>query len=67
MKTIEGYEPKEEFSKKALIDRSKYQEMYKRSVESPEAFWEEQARDQLLWQKTLLKSRMFHIPILTFS
>ena len=55
MKTIEGYEPKESFSKKALIDRSKYQEMYKRSVESPEAFWEEQARDQLLWQKDFTK------------
>ena len=51
MKTVEGYQPKEEFSKKALIDRTKYHEMYKRSVESPEAFWEEQARNRLLWQK----------------
>ena len=40
MKIIEGYQPKEEFSKNALIDRPKYQEMYTRSVESPEAFWE---------------------------
>ena len=55
MKTVEGYKPKEEFSNKALIDRTKYQEMYKRSVESPEAFWEEQARDQLLWQKDFTK------------
>ena len=55
MKAVEGYKPKEEFSNKALIDRTKYQEMYKRSVESPEAFWEEQARDRLLWQKEFNK------------
>ena len=55
MKIIEGYQPKEEFSKNALIDRPKYQEMYMRSVESPEAFWEEQARDRLLWQKEFTK------------
>ena len=55
MKIIEGYQPKEEFSKKALIDRYKYQEMYAKSVESPEAFWENQARDRLLWQKEFTK------------
>ena len=55
MKIIEGYQPEEEFSKNALIDRPKYQEMYIRSVENPEAFWEEQARDRLLWQKEFTK------------
>ena len=55
MKIIEGSQPKEELSKNALIDRPKYQEMYMRSVESPEAFWEEQARDRLLWQKQFNK------------
>ena len=55
MKIIEGYQPEEEFSKNALIDRVKYQEMYMRSVESPEAFWEKQARDRLLWQKEFTK------------
>ena len=55
MKIIEGYKPQEEFSKNALIDRVKYQEMYMRSVENPEAFWEEQARDRLLWQKEFTK------------
>ena len=55
MKTVEGYQPKEEFSKKALIDTTKYQEMYKRSVENPEAFWQEQARNLLLWQKEFTK------------
>ena len=55
MKIIEGYQPEEEFSKNALIDRPKYQEMYMRSVENPEAFWEDQARDRLLWQKEFTK------------
>ena len=55
MKTVEGYQPKEEFSKKALIDTTKYQEMYKRSVENPEAFWQEQARTLVLWQKEFTK------------
>ncbi len=55
MKTVEGYQPKEEFSKKALIDRTRYHEMYKRSVESPDAFWEEQGRNRLLWQKEFTK------------
>ena len=55
MKIIEGYQPREDFSKNALIDRVKYQEMYMRSVESPEAFWEKQARDRLLWQKEFTK------------
>jgi acetyl-CoA synthetase len=55
MKTVEGYQPKDEFSKKALIDTKKYQEMYKKSVENPEAFWQEQARNLVLWQKQFSK------------
>ena len=55
MKTVEGYQPREEFSKKALINKTKYQEMYTRSIESPEAFWEEQGRNRLLWQKEFTK------------
>ncbi len=55
MKTVEGYQPKEEFSKKALINTTKYQEMYKKSVENPEAFWQEQARSLVLWQKEFTK------------
>ena len=55
MKTVEGYQPKEEISNKALIDTTKYQEMYKRSVDNPEAFWQEQARKLVLWQKQFSK------------
>ena len=55
MKTVEGYQPKEEISNKALIDTTKYQEMYKRSVENPEAFWQEQACNLVQWQKQFSK------------
>ena len=55
MKSVEGYQPKEDFSKKALIDTTKYQEMYKSSVENPEAFWQEHARTLVLWQKEFTK------------
>ncbi len=55
MKTVEGYQPKEKFSEKALIDTTKYQEMYKRSVENPEAFWQEQALALVQWQKEFSK------------
>ena len=55
MKTVEGYQPKEDFSNKALIDTTKYKEMYKRSVENPEAFWQEQASNLVLWQKEFTK------------
>ena len=55
MKTVEGYQPKEDFSNKALIDTTKYQEMYKMSVENPEAFWREQASKLVLWQKEFTK------------
>ena len=55
MKTVKGYQPKEEISNKALIDTTKYQEMYKRSVENPEEFWHDQARNLVLWQKQFSK------------
>ena len=55
MKSVEGYQPKEDFSKRALIDTTNYQEMYKRSVENPEAFWREQAHTLVLWQKEFTK------------
>ena len=55
MKTVEGYQPKEDFSNKALIDTTKYKEMYKMSVENPEAFWREQASKLVLWQKEFTK------------
>ena len=38
------------FKKNAWIDEAKYREMYKRSIENPEAFWGEQAK-RLDWIK----------------
>ncbi|MEX0903506.1 MAG: acetate--CoA ligase [Pseudohongiellaceae bacterium] len=33
------------------LDKARYEEMYRRSIENPEAFWAEQAREFLNWQK----------------
>ncbi|MEJ2343881.1 MAG: acetate--CoA ligase [Gammaproteobacteria bacterium] len=35
----------------AHIDEKRYQEMYRRSVDEPEAFWAEQAEEFLTWSK----------------
>jgi acetyl-CoA synthetase len=44
----------ESFKKTAWIDEAKYREMYKRSIENPEAFWAEQAK-RLDWIKPFTK------------
>jgi len=36
---------------RALLDRSQYQNMYRRSVEDPEGFWAEQAERFVSWQR----------------
>ena len=45
----------------ALIDQARYEDMYRRSVEEPEAFWREEAQ-RLSWIKpfTTVKSTSFH-------
>jgi len=45
----------------ALIDDARYQDMYRRSVEEPDAFWREEAQ-RLTWIKpfTTVKSTSFH-------
>ena len=50
----------ESFKKTAWIDEAKYREMYKRSIEDPEAFWAEQAK-RLDWIKpwTRVKNTSF--------
>jgi acetyl-CoA synthetase len=35
----------------AWIDRTKYESMYRHSIEDPDAFWAEQAREFLTWSK----------------
>ena len=44
---------------KALIDRAKYQEMYQQSVDAPEAFWSEQAKQFLQWEQDWNEVRYF--------
>ncbi len=36
-------------AERALIDQARYQEMYARSIEAPEAFWAEQAQELIHW------------------
>ncbi|MDH3737828.1 MAG: acetate--CoA ligase [Alphaproteobacteria bacterium] len=44
----------EEWAKRAWVDDAKYQEMYQRSIDDPESFWEEQGR-RLDWIKDYTK------------
>ncbi len=40
-----------EWREQAHIDRARYDEMYRRSVEEPDAFWAEEAKEFLSWDK----------------
>ncbi|NIQ95963.1 MAG: acetyl-coenzyme A synthetase, partial [Desulfuromonadales bacterium] len=42
----------ETWQESALIDADTYREMYRRSLEEPEAFWSEQAERFLTWDRT---------------
>src|SRR5262245_52032971 len=48
------YEIPAEWSKRAYLDESKYQEMYKRSLADPNGFWAEQAK-RLHWYRAPTK------------
>ena len=50
------------FAANAWIDREKYEQMYQKSVENPDQFWAEQAREFLTWSKpwTSVQSFDFH-------
>jgi acetyl-CoA synthetase len=45
------YDVKPEFAKRAHINEKTYQEMYKRSVDDPDAFWSEKAEEFVSWIK----------------
>lgn len=51
MSDVHTYPVPEEFAANAHITLEKYQDMYKRSVEQPEEFWAEQAKEFLTWDK----------------
>lgn len=60
----EWYPVSSEFAKNALINESKYNEMYERSVKDPEGFWAEQG-ERLDWMKKWdkVKDTSFHKPV----
>ncbi|MFT7223919.1 MAG: acetyl-CoA synthetase, partial [Cellvibrionaceae bacterium] len=45
------YRVSKELAENAHIDRATYEAMYQRSVDDPDGFWSEQARNFLSWQK----------------
>ena len=46
-------EPSEEYKKHSYLDsRQRYEALWKQSVEQPEVFWDQQAREHLTWFKT---------------
>ncbi len=45
------YPVPEAFARQAHITAEKYEQMYRQSVEQPETFWAEQAREFLSWQQ----------------
>jgi acetyl-CoA synthetase len=53
-----------EWKKRAYIDNDKYLAMYKRSVEDPDGFWGEEARNRIDWIKpfTRVKNTSFEAP-----
>ena len=51
MSEVHTYPVPEEFAANAHITLEKYQAMYKRSIEQPEEFWAEQAKEFLTWDK----------------
>ncbi len=58
------YPVSEEWAQRAFIDRAKYEEMYRRSVEDPDGFWSEEARSRIDWIKpfTRVKNTTFGPP-----
>ena len=53
------YSVAEATARHAFIDDAKYKEMYRRSVEDPEAFWAEQAEQFVTWYKPWDKVRQY--------
>ena len=45
------YPVTDDFAESALIDKNRYEEMYARSIESPDEFWAEQAEELIDWFK----------------
>ncbi|WP_250461571.1 acetate--CoA ligase [Microbulbifer litoralis] len=44
-----------EFARQAHVSAEDYEKLYRESVENPEAFWSQQAKDFLQWEKSFTK------------
>ncbi|MGB0661600.1 MAG: acetyl-coenzyme A synthetase N-terminal domain-containing protein, partial [Mangrovicoccus sp.] len=55
------YPPSDEFQQNALISEAKYDELYAQSINDPETFWGDAARERLDWIKpfTRVKNTRF--------
>ncbi len=45
------YEPSEEIINDAVISNDEFEELYKESINNPDQFWDQQARNYLSWDK----------------
>ena len=45
------YEPSEEIINNAIISNEEFEELYKESINNPDQFWDQQARNYLSWDK----------------
>ncbi len=55
---VKVFPPDKKFAKNALVDETKYNEMYKRSIEDPEGFWGEIA-ENFEWKEKWNKVREY--------
>ncbi len=57
------FPPSPEFTKRALLnDAADYERRYRRSIDDPEGFWAETAREELTWSKPFTKVRSWNLP-----
>ena len=49
------FPPSDARAKSALVDNATYLDMYKRSIEQPDAFWDDMGRQQIDWMKPYTK------------
>lgn len=59
MSEVHVYPVPAEVAETAWIDRAKYDAMYRQSVDDPDTFWAEQAREFLTWSKPFSKVQAF--------
>jgi acetyl-CoA synthetase len=57
------FPPSPEFkARAALSDAADYEQRYRRSIDDPEGFWGDTAREELTWSKPFTKVRSWNLP-----